>query len=62
MAQAIEWQKSSYSAGGDGANCVELAAVGDMVWIREGEVPGDVLVATPAALCALLRSVKTNEL
>ncbi len=61
MFAQIDWQKSSFSGGGDGNNCVELAAADGMMWLREGDVPGDVIAVTPAALRALLRTVKSSE-
>ncbi|MEV0274817.1 DUF397 domain-containing protein [Streptomyces sp. NPDC050610] len=61
MARAAKWQKSSFSGGDDGDNCLELAAVDGMVWLRESDAPSDVIAATPAALRALLRAVKAGQ-
>ncbi|MEV0274818.1 DUF397 domain-containing protein [Streptomyces sp. NPDC050610] len=61
MTRTIGWQKSSFSGGGEGANCLELASVEEMVWLRESDAPGDVIAVTPAALRALLRTVKAGE-
>ncbi|MEU7044159.1 DUF397 domain-containing protein [Streptomyces varsoviensis] len=61
MASSLKWQKSSYSAGGEGANCLELAEVDGLVWLRESEAPDEVVAATPTALRALLRSVKASN-
>jgi uncharacterized protein DUF397 len=53
------WQKSSFSGGGDGAECVEVSA-GDRrrLRLRESEAPLRVFDASPAALAGLIRHVK----
>ncbi len=61
MARVMKWQKSSFSGGGEGANCLELAAADGKIWFRESDAPADVIAATPAALRALLRTVKAKE-
>ncbi|KOG90178.1 DUF397 domain-containing protein [Streptomyces varsoviensis] len=61
MAEHTHWQKTSFSGGGDGANCLQLAAAHGVVWLRESEAPGVMVTATANALRALLRSVKTGE-
>ncbi len=55
-----KWQKSSFSGGG-GNNCVELAATGGLIAIRESTDPERILTGTPGALGVLLRAVKAGE-
>lgn len=55
------WQKSSFSGGGDGNTCVELAAQGDEVRLRESDEPGTELSTTPARLATLIAGVKTGR-
>ncbi|GHC75474.1 DUF397 domain-containing protein [Streptomyces flavofungini] len=54
----IQWQKSSFSSGSDGAACVELAAADGALLLRESEDPERVLTLEPAALGALLHHLK----
>ncbi|MFE7114199.1 DUF397 domain-containing protein [Streptomyces sp. NPDC057654] len=56
----IEWQKSSFSGGGDGNSCLELTAVGGTVLLRESDAPGVIVTAAPAALRAFARIVKDD--
>ncbi|QUW79439.1 DUF397 domain-containing protein [Streptomyces mirabilis] len=53
------WQRSSFCGGG-GNNCVELAATGDGVALRESDSPAEVLVTGRDALLSLIRGVKTG--
>ncbi|MEV0113339.1 DUF397 domain-containing protein [Streptomyces sp. NPDC050844] len=59
MATTITWQKSSFSGGGDGANCVELSATQSTVRLRESDAPAAELTTTPACLAALIRGAKS---
>ena len=54
MTDTIVWQKSSFSGGGDGPNCVELSERASTLFLRESETPTDVLTLTPQALAGLL--------
>jgi hypothetical protein len=53
----MRWLKSSFSGDG-GNNCVELAATGDGVALRESDNPTEVLVTSRSALLSLIRGVK----
>ncbi|WP_031505717.1 DUF397 domain-containing protein [Streptomyces megasporus] len=53
----LVWTKSSFSEAG-GNNCVEVAADGDGIAIRESTDPARALTADRAAFRALLRGVK----
>jgi hypothetical protein len=54
----IQWQKSSFSNGNDGANCVEVAAASEGgLLLRESDDPARILPVTRTGLAALLRRV-----
>ncbi|MET7360677.1 DUF397 domain-containing protein [Streptomyces sp. NPDC005562] len=53
----LRWLKSSFSGDG-GNNCVEVAATGPRIAVRESESPADVLATDRAALNALIRSLR----
>ncbi|MEV0113477.1 DUF397 domain-containing protein [Streptomyces sp. NPDC050844] len=55
------WQKSSFSGGGDGNNCVELATTGPHIHLRESDDPTTQLTTAPATLAHLLRTIKANR-
>ncbi|GAA2400107.1 hypothetical protein GCM10010420_28450 [Streptomyces glaucosporus] len=57
----LSWQKSSFSGGG-GNNCVEVAADGDGIAMRESTDPARTLTADRAAFRALLRTARAGEL
>ncbi|MEV8061323.1 DUF397 domain-containing protein [Streptomyces antimycoticus] len=56
----VKWHKSSFST--DGANCVELAAAGNGIRIRESDEPDAVVRTTPAALGVFIRAIKAGRL
>ncbi|MFI6937029.1 DUF397 domain-containing protein [Streptomyces sp. NPDC050287] len=60
MAQAVQWQKSSFSEGGDGNTCVELAAAPTTLHLRESDTPDTELITTTAPLANLIRGVKAG--
>ncbi|MGW2629911.1 DUF397 domain-containing protein [Streptomyces chattanoogensis] len=60
MAQDIAWQKSTFSSGGDSADCVELAALGGAVLLRESDAPTQVLSASPTELAAFVRHIRAE--
>ncbi|MGW6021477.1 DUF397 domain-containing protein [Streptomyces sp. NPDC055099] len=62
MATTTTWQKSSFSGGGDGANCVELCAQPQQgtVKLRESDAPYTELSTTPQGLAHLIRHVKSK--
>ncbi|MEW2388739.1 DUF397 domain-containing protein [Streptomyces venezuelae] len=49
-----DWQKSTFSGGGDGNECVELARDESNLLLRESDDPDRILTLTPAALSALI--------
>lgn len=62
MSKSMTWQKSSFSGGGDGNSCVELAATAGLIRLRESDDPGTELAITPAQLDQLLGGVKGGQL
>ncbi|GAB2892872.1 DUF397 domain-containing protein [Streptomyces mayteni] len=56
----VRWQKSSFSGTEPDNHCVELAAFGSGLVLREGETPETVLSATPLRLKALLDAISES--
>ncbi|MFE9677536.1 DUF397 domain-containing protein [Streptomyces sp. NPDC006259] len=56
------WQKSSFSGGGDGSNCLELASTPTTLHLRESDTPATVLTTTPAPLTHLLDAIRAHVL
>ncbi|MDQ0991961.1 DUF397 domain-containing protein [Streptomyces sp. V3I7] len=52
----IQWQKSTFSSGSDGASCIELAEDSSL-FLRESDDPDRMIIVAPVALAALLRQV-----
>jgi Domain of unknown function (DUF397) len=48
MAQAVRWQKSSYSGGGDGNTCVEVADLDTRIAVRDSKAPARATLTFPA--------------
>ncbi|KUO21249.1 DUF397 domain-containing protein [Streptomyces dysideae] len=57
----IQWQKSSFSGGADGNECVELALRDDSLLLRESDDPTRILPVTPTGLAALLHHVQADR-
>ncbi|WP_327429337.1 DUF397 domain-containing protein [Streptomyces sp. NBC_01236] len=62
MTQALHWQKSTFSDGGEGNTCVELASTPTTLHLRESDTPDTQLATTPAPLAQLLHHIKTGKL
>lgn len=62
MSTQQTWQKSSYSGTGDDNNCVELAATGPEIRLREGDNPATTLSTHPPQLHAFLIAIRTGRL
>jgi hypothetical protein len=54
MTTRLKWQKSSFSGGGEGNDCLELASTPTTLHLRESDTPATVLTTTSAALAHLL--------
>ncbi|MEV4867373.1 DUF397 domain-containing protein [Streptomyces ossamyceticus] len=61
MAQALLWQKSTYSGGGEGDTCVELAAALGFIRLRESDSPATHLRTTATPLAGLLLHLKSGH-
>ncbi|MEU5342033.1 MULTISPECIES: DUF397 domain-containing protein [unclassified Streptomyces] len=61
MTTPQNWQKSSFSGGGDGNNCVELASIPGTIHLRESDEPSIHLVTTPTSFSHLLRCVRLGR-
>nr|WSZ15008.1 DUF397 domain-containing protein [Streptomyces canus] len=54
------WQKSSYSGGGDGNACVEIATHSTHIAIRDSKTPtGATLAFPPGTFTAFLEALKS---
>ncbi|WP_189190774.1 DUF397 domain-containing protein [Streptomyces albiflavescens] len=56
------WQKSSFSGGGEGNACIELAAISTTLHLRESDDPTTVLITTPTPLAHLLHGIRAGAL
>ncbi|WP_030680206.1 DUF397 domain-containing protein [Streptomyces cellulosae] len=56
----LHWQKSTFSDGGEGNTCVELAATPTALHLRESDTPDTELATTTAPLANLIRCVKSG--
>jgi hypothetical protein len=52
----------SFSGGGDGNTCVELAIHPDALHLRESDTPSIALVTTPTPLSHLLHGIRSGAL
>jgi hypothetical protein len=62
MTTPDSWQKSSYSAEGDGNDCLELAATPTTLHLRESDTPDTVLTTTPTTFASLLEGIRTDAM
>ncbi|CAL9532413.1 DUF397 domain-containing protein [Streptomyces sp. enrichment culture] len=59
MAESMHWRKSSYSGGGDGDTCVEIAESDTHIAIRDSKTPTRATLSVPAhAFAAFVEGVK----
>ncbi|MEU3613155.1 DUF397 domain-containing protein [Streptomyces sp. NPDC006872] len=54
------WQKSSFSGGSDGNNCLELTSTPTTLHLRESDTPTTVLTTSRAPLAHLLAGIRTD--
>ncbi|MEK2488380.1 DUF397 domain-containing protein [Kitasatospora purpeofusca] len=57
--EQLAWQKSTFS--GEDADCVEIAADGELIHIRESDDPATAITTTKAKLSAWLQGAKAGE-
>ncbi|MFI7499308.1 DUF397 domain-containing protein [Streptomyces sp. NPDC049687] len=53
-----QWQKSTYSGGAEGNECVELARADNELLLRESDDPTRMIRLPPVALTALLQRLR----
>jgi hypothetical protein len=62
MSTPDSWQKSSYSGGGDGNACVEIANRATHIAIRDSKTPARAtLTFPPGAYTAFLEALKSPQ-
>ncbi|WP_405860384.1 DUF397 domain-containing protein [Streptomyces sp. NBC_01515] len=61
MTHALHWQKSTFSGGGEGNTCVELAATPTTLHLRESDTPTTELTTSTAPLAHLIRGIKSGR-
>ncbi|MEV5377299.1 DUF397 domain-containing protein [Streptomyces nondiastaticus] len=54
------WQKSTFSGNEQTNDCVEVAATGNAIALRESDAPRTVVRTTPPALGSLIRTLKAG--
>ncbi|MCX4990371.1 MULTISPECIES: DUF397 domain-containing protein [unclassified Streptomyces] len=62
MTIPANWQKSSFSGGGEGNDCVELAATPGTIHLRESDTPATHLSTAPGPLAQLVHHIKSGGL
>ncbi|MFD9108749.1 DUF397 domain-containing protein [Streptomyces bottropensis] len=62
MDHARHWQKSTFSGGGEGDTCVEVAASPDDIHLRESDTPTTVIATTRTPLAHLLHAITAGRL
>ncbi|MET9448891.1 DUF397 domain-containing protein [Streptomyces cinerochromogenes] len=59
MTQAVHWRKSSYSGGGDGNTCVEVAHLDTHISVRDSKAPARAALTFPApAFASFIEALK----
>ncbi|MFG2783332.1 DUF397 domain-containing protein [Streptomyces prunicolor] len=62
MSHALHWQKSTFSDGGEGNTCVELAATSPTtLHLRESDTPDTQLTTSATPLIHLIRGIKSRR-
>ncbi|GAA3809783.1 DUF397 domain-containing protein [Streptomyces phyllanthi] len=62
MTRSLHWQKSSFSDGGEGNTCVELASAPTTIHLRESDTPSTELTTTLTPLAHLLAGIRSGTL
>ncbi|MFC9970093.1 DUF397 domain-containing protein [Spirillospora sp. NPDC127200] len=58
----ITWRKSSYSEGGGGGTCVEIAGLASGIGVRDSKNPGQGhITLSRAGLAAVLADIKADR-
>ncbi|WP_406159218.1 DUF397 domain-containing protein [Streptomyces sp. NBC_00882] len=57
----MNWRKSTYSGGGEGNTCVEIAEAGPRIAVRDSKVPARATLSFPTpAFTALIDHLKEH--
>ncbi|MFF8485356.1 DUF397 domain-containing protein [Streptomyces sp. CAI-85] len=63
MTTPDNWRKSSFSGGGDGNDCLELAfSLPAALHLRESDCPSTILTAGATSVDDLLRAIRDGDL
>ncbi|MFC8091610.1 DUF397 domain-containing protein [Streptomyces sp. NPDC057301] len=63
MTTHAQWKKSSYSGGGEGNDCVEIATLPDRIAVRDSKAPAHGTLTVPAeAFVPFIECLKAKEL
>jgi hypothetical protein len=61
MTTSVQWRKSSYSGGGEGNDCVEIANLHTQIAIRDSKDPSRGVLSFPAEpFTALIKALQTD--
>lgn len=61
MTQALNWRKSTFSGGGEGNTCVEIADLRTQVAIRDSKAPAHGSLTVPlGAFTAFIEALKPD--
>lgn len=62
MSTPTEWKKSSFSGGGEGNDCVEIASSPHRIAVRDSKAPARTTLAFPVgAFGAFLEALKAED-
>ncbi|MGW7003586.1 DUF397 domain-containing protein [Streptomyces sp. NPDC054933] len=61
MPTAITWQRSSFSGGAEGNNCVEVRIYADRIHLRESDAPNAIVTTNRTHLSAFIRRIKAGS-
>ncbi|MEW2295729.1 DUF397 domain-containing protein [Streptomyces sp. NPDC006743] len=62
MTTPVTWHRSSYSGGGDGNNCVEVASLPTRISLRDSKTPSRATLSfSPGVFTVFVDSLKTAE-
>jgi hypothetical protein len=62
MTTLTHWRKSSYSGGGEGNDCVEIADLGTHIAVRDSKAPSQGTLSLPApAFATFIDALKQHQ-
>jgi hypothetical protein len=61
MTETLNWRKSTYSSGGDGNTCVEIAELPTRIAIRDSKAPARGMLCVPvSSFAAFVAGLKAS--